>query len=144
MSLYIKHNRETYYDLLQRVRTEGDWESWLSFFLTGVYETATQAAHTSKSILHLFQGDQKQIESLGRSAGTTLQVFKKLQLMPLTNITRLAQEAEITIPTVTAALGRLQEIGIVHEITSKRRHKLYSYANYIYLLSEGTEITSRY
>lgn len=144
LSLYIKQNREVYYDLLQRVRTEGDWESWISFFLTGVCETATQAAQTSRSILHLFRDDQKKIESLGRSAGTTLQVFKKLQLMPLTNITRLAQEADITIPTVTASLGRLQELGIVHEITSKRRHRLYSYANYIYLLSEGTEVISKW
>ncbi len=144
LSLYFKQNREVYYDLLQQVRTEGDWESWLSFFLTGIYETATQAAHTSKSILHLFQEDQKHIESLGRSAGTTLQVFKKLQLTPLINITRLAQEVEITIPTVTAALGRLQELGIVREITSKRRHKLYSYANYLHLLSDGTEVTKRY
>ena len=43
LSLYFKQHREVYYDLLQRVRTEGDWESWLHFFLTGVQETANQA-----------------------------------------------------------------------------------------------------
>src|SRR6266702_7588678 len=55
LSLYFKQHRETYYDLLQRVRTEGDWESWLLFFLTGVHETANQAVQTSRSILELFQ-----------------------------------------------------------------------------------------
>lgn len=139
LSLYIKQNRETYYDLLQRVRTDGDWESWLSFFLTGVYETATQAALTSKSMLHLFQEDQRKIEALGRSTATALKIFKALQLIPLSNISRLAEETGITVPTVTTTLSRLQELGIVREITSKRRHKLYSYTNYIYLLSEGTE-----
>lgn len=139
LSLYIKQNRETYYDLLQRVRTDGDWESWLSFFLTGVYETATQAALTSKSMLHLFQEDQRKIEALGRSTATALKIFKALQLVPLSNISRLAEETGITVPTVTTTLSRLQELGIVREITSKRRHKLYSYTNYIYLLSEGTE-----
>ena len=124
LSLYIKQNRAMYYDLLQRVRTEGDWESWLSFFLRGVQETATQAAYTSKSMLQLFQEDQKKIESLGRSTGTTLQVFKKLQLMPLANIARLAQETGITIPTVTTALSRLQELGIVREITRSEERRV--------------------
>src|SRR5437016_1062192 len=67
LSLYFKQHRETYYDLLQQVRTEGDWESWLLFFLTGVYETANQAVRTSRSILELFQNDQQRIETLGRA-----------------------------------------------------------------------------
>ncbi len=139
LSLYFKQHRETYYDLLQRVRTEGDWESWLDFFLTGVYETANQAVQTSRNTLDLFQNDRRRIETLGRSIGTTLRVFKLLQSMPLVTILRASQETKISVPTVTAALTRLQGLGIVREITSKRRDKLYSYENYIQLLSEGTE-----
>jgi len=59
--------------------------------------------------------------------------------MPLISIPRASQETQISIPTVTAALARLQELGIVRETTSKRRDKLYSYEKYIYLLNEGTE-----
>jgi len=140
LSLYFKQNREMYYDLLQRVRTEGDWESWIDFFLSGVYETANQAVKTSKSILELFQNDQHHIERLGRSVGTTLRVFKLLQTRPLINIAQAAKELHISIPTVTSALHRLQELGIVREITSKRRDKLYSYEKCIQLLNEGTEI----
>ena len=33
LSLYFKQHRSRYYELLQRVRTEGDWETWLLFFL---------------------------------------------------------------------------------------------------------------
>src|SRR6266702_2058766 len=55
LSLFFKQHREMYYDLLQQVRTDGDWESWLHFFLTGVYETANQGVQTSRSILELFQ-----------------------------------------------------------------------------------------
>ena len=139
LSLYIKQNRETYYDLLQRVRSEGDWESWLHFFLTGVYETANQAVQTSRGILELFQRDQQRIETLGRSVSTTLRIFKLLQSMPLVSIAHVSQETHISVPTVTAALTRLQELGIAREITSKRRDKLYSYEKYINLLNEGTE-----
>jgi Fic family protein len=139
LSLYIKQHREAYYDLLQRVRTEGDWESWLHFFLTGVYETANQAAHTSRKILELFQDDQKRIQTFGRSLSTTLHIYTLLQSMPLVTIPRASLETALSVPTVTAALARLEEIGIVREITSRRRDKLYSYEKYIQLLNEGTE-----
>ena len=140
LSLYFKQHRETYYDLLQRVRVEGDWESWLHFFLSGVHETAEQAVRTSRSILELFQKDQQRIETLGRSLGTTLRVFKLLQSMPLMSITRASLQTNISAPTITAALTRLQELGIVREITSKQRDKLYRYENYIQLLNDGTEL----
>lgn len=143
LSLYFKQHRDTYYDLLQRVRTEGDWESWLHFFLTGVYETANQAVVTSRNILELFQRDQSRIETRKRAIGTTLQVFKLLQSRPLISIQQIAQEAHITMPTATAALSRLQELGIVSETTGKQRDKLYSYAKFIYLLNEGTEPIKR-
>src|SRR6266567_6862802 len=113
LSLYFKQHRETYYDLLQQVRTEGDWESWLHFFLTGVYETANQGVQTSRSILELFQNDQRYIETMGRALGTTLRVFKLLQCMQVISIKRASQETEFSIPTITAALNRLQELGIV-------------------------------
>jgi Fic family protein len=139
LSLYFKQHRETYYDLLQRVRIQGDWESWLHFFLTGIYETANQAIKTSRRILELFQADQQRIETLGLSTGTTLQVFKVLQAMPLISIARAAQQTHISIPTVTAAFNRLQKLGIVSEITSRRRDKLYSYEMCRSILNEGTE-----
>lgn len=139
LSLYFKQHREIYYDLLQRVRIEGAWESWLHFFLTGVHETANQAVQTARRIVEIFQTDQQRIETLGRSAGTTLRVFKLLQTTPLINIAYASQETGISIPTVAAAFTRLQELGVVQEITSKQRDKLYSYTNYIHILNEGTE-----
>lgn len=32
ISHYFKRHREEYYDLLQAVRDQGDWEGWLKFF----------------------------------------------------------------------------------------------------------------
>src|SRR6202789_3284805 len=68
LSLYFKTHRTAYYDLLDRVRAKGDWEAWLDFFLTGVKETADQAASAARRILTLFDENQRQIESLGRPA----------------------------------------------------------------------------
>jgi Fic family protein len=66
LNLYFKTNRQKYYELLDRVRSHGDWETWLEFFLTGVKETAQQAADTSKEILTLIEEDRRKIEELGR------------------------------------------------------------------------------
>lgn len=104
-----------------------------------MYETANQGVQTSKNILDLFQEDQQRIETLGRAAGTTLQIFKLLQSVPLINVAQVSQAIQISVPTINAAFDRLQELGIVREITDRQRDKLYSYENYINLLSEGTE-----
>lgn len=143
LSLYFKQHRETYYELLQNVRTEGDWESWLIFFLTGVHETASQAVNTSRSILELFRDDQHRIEDLGRSTKTMLQVFKLLRSMPIISIARVSQEIRVSIPTATTVMNHLKDLGIVQEITQRKRDRIYSYEKCIQLLNEGTELNMK-
>jgi Fic family protein len=82
--------------LLDRVRTHGDWETWLEFFLTGVKETAQQAADTSREILTLIEKDRRQIEELGRPAASVLRVHLHLQRKPI--ITIPATAGLITVP----------------------------------------------
>jgi Fic family protein len=83
LSLYFKAHRSAYYDLLDRVRVKGDWEVWLQFFLTGVKETADQAASAARRIVALFEKDQRQIEALGRPAASVLRVFQHMQRNPI-------------------------------------------------------------
>ena len=83
LSLYFKTNRAAYYELLDRVRTKGDWEAWLDFFLIGVRDTADQAADAAREILDLFNRDQKKIETLGRPAASVLRVFQHMQRNPI-------------------------------------------------------------
>jgi hypothetical protein len=79
LSLYFKANRNAYYELLDRVRSRGDWEAWLDFFLIGVRDTADQAASAARRIVALFAEHQKQIETLGRPAASVLRVFQHMQ-----------------------------------------------------------------
>ena len=74
LSLYFKTHRQRYYDLLQRVRTEGVWEEWLAFFLEGTETTAHQAASAAVQILRLFEADRKKIQTLGRKTASALLV----------------------------------------------------------------------
>jgi Fic family protein len=139
LSLYFKTHRQRYYDLLQRVRTEGVWEEWIGFFLEGTETTARQAADTAVQILHLFETDRKKIRATGRKAASSLAVHEYLQAHPLTKIGPAAKDLKLSVPTVTSALETLTKLKIAKESTGKRRDRLFAYPRYLHILSEGTE-----
>jgi Fic family protein len=139
LSLYLKQHRARYYDLLTHVRETGDWEAWLSFFANGVSETATGATRTTEELVRLFATDRERIRAAGRPTTSTLAVFDALCARPIDKAPLLAERTGLTLPTVNAALERLQTLGIVDEITGKRRNRTYRYSAYILRLSEGTE-----
>ena len=123
LSLYFKANRSAYYDLLDRVRTRGDWEAWLDFFLIGVRDTADQAASAARRIVALFVEHQKQIKQLGRAAASVLRVFQHMQRNPIVSIPAAAQKIGISAPTVAKSLDHMQRLGILREITGHERHR---------------------
>ncbi len=139
LSLYFKTHRQRYYDLLQRVRTEGVWEEWVEFFLEGTETTARQASDTAIQILHLFEADRKKIRAMGRKAASSLAVHEYLQAHPLTKIGPAAKDLKLSIPTVTSALETLTKLKVAKEATGKRRDRLFAYPRYLNILSEGTE-----
>lgn len=139
LSLFLKTHRQVYYDLLQRVRTEGDWEAWLAFFLEGVEETSRQAADAATATLALFEADRKAIEALGRPAGSALQVHQYMQTHPVVSVPVAAMALPISTPTVRKSIGHLVNLGILSEITRRRRSKVFWYTKYIQKLSQGTE-----
>lgn len=136
LSLYFKANRSLYYELLQQVRLQGDWNAWLHFFLTGVLETAEQAASAVKQILELFARDRAKIETRGRSV---FLLHQRFQERPLLSIADAAQHLSLSRPAISTAMKQLEELGIVREITGKQRARIYLYGDYFAILNEGTE-----
>ncbi len=139
LSLYLKTNREAYYDHLQQIRDTGDWEEWLRFFLEGVLETANGAAQTTQVILQIFAEDRCRIETLGRSASSALRVFGQLQAGPLLTITNAAEALHLSVPTVITAIRNLEKLDIIQELTGRPRKRLYVYRRYLDILNEGAE-----
>jgi Fic family protein len=134
LSLFFKSRRAEYYDLLDSVRVDGDWEAWLAFFVEGVRETAEMAVTTARKLEEFATDDRATIQRLGRSAGSALQVHKALQRRPAATIARLANETGLSVPTVTLALKTLQENGIISEVTGRRRSRVFIYSHYLDLL----------
>jgi Fic family protein len=139
LSLYLKEHRTRYYELLDSVRTTGDWEAWLSFFATGVEETANGAVHTAQRLSALAAADRAQVMTLGRVAGSALRVHHALLTRPVSDIARLAAATGLSLPGVRSALRGLTGIGLVREVTGRKRGRAFAYTGYLALLHAGTE-----
>lgn len=139
LSLYFKEHRSEYYALLQRVRTEGDWEAWLVFFLTAVRETADRAAASARRLWELFRADHTRLQSESASTMTVLRLHEILQRNPITSASRAATALGSSIPTATKALRILETLGLVRELTGGKYGRLYAYEQYLAILNEDTE-----
>jgi Fic family protein len=139
LSLYFKVHRDRYYDLLQSVRTKGDWESWIEFFLEGVAETSGQGIATARQLLELFDDDGSKITTLGRAASSALRVHTELKRSPLLTVPVAARKLGMSQPTIQKSLDHLARLGIVQETTGKKRSRIYEYSRYLRILDEGTE-----
>lgn len=139
LSLYFKSHRNGYYDLLQRVRKDGDWESWFEFFIEAVRLTAEQATGTAKKLSGLADENRKLIQGMGRIAGTSLMVHQSLMVRPLTDSAHLCTATGLVPNTVNKVLKALISAGIVEEVTGRGRNRIYVYRKYLDVMNEGTE-----
>jgi len=138
-SLYLKTHRADYYRLLQEVRERGAWEAWLEFFLDGIAEIANQAFDAATRIDDLFKRDRERITAESDRAGSALRVHELLQENPFLTPNLLVERTGLTAPTVNAALADLVRLGIVEEVTGRRRGRVFGYRGYLAILGEGTE-----
>jgi len=139
LSLYLKTHRADYYRLLQEVREHGNWEAWLDFFLAGVAETANQAFESATRIVDLFKEDRERITTESDRAGSVLRIHDLFQQNPFLTSNQLVRETGLSAPTVNAALADLERMGLVEEVTGRRRGRVFSYRRYLAILSEGTD-----
>jgi Fic family protein len=137
LSLYLKQHRPVYYDLLDGVRSEGDWEAWVEFFLEGVEATALGAVDTARRLVALFEEDTRRIQRSGRSAANALRVLTALRQRPILSLSQLCQISAMTFPTANKSMGQLVAAGIARELTGQRRNRIFSYDAYLSILTEG-------
>ena len=139
LSLFLKTHRNKYYGLLQEVRENGAWEAWLEFFLEGVTETATQAFAAGSRIVDVFKTDRERISRESSRAGSALMVYEEFHRSPFLTANRLMEQTRLSAPTVNAVLKELVQLGVLEEITGRRRGRVFAYARYLAILNEGTD-----
>lgn len=139
LSLHFKQHRSAYYELLDRVRREGDWEEWLAFFLEGVQSTAEAAVATAQRLAEMFSADRARIEPHGRRVGSALRVHDALKARPILSMSEVCRMTGLSFPAASSAMDLLVELVIARELTGKRRNRLFVYDGYLSVLNEGTE-----
>ncbi len=139
LSLYLKQNRNTYYDLLQEIRTYGTWETWLEFFLEGIFISCKQSIKTAEDMNNLFKDDRKKIETLGRASHSCEQAFNYLKQLPQITAPLLSKALNISAPTARNTLNHMVQLNILEEVSGKKRDRSYVYRKYLNILEDGTE-----
>ncbi|MCP4607519.1 MAG: Fic family protein [Planctomycetes bacterium] len=140
LSLYFKTYRQRYYELLNEVRLTGDWEAWLDFFADAVIHTATKAVEAAQQLMKLSAEDGLRINGLKRISGSAHLVHKAMLERPMASPNWVQEKTQLSPATVNSCLRELEQLGILKEITGQKRNRLYSYAEYIRIMSEGTEL----
>jgi len=140
LSFYLKNNRSEYYDLLMKVRTEGAWEEWLKFFLRGISETSQEAVNTAKEIIKLKDDMTNKVYENSISSIHAIRLINLLFDRPLISSKDIADRLNISSVTANNLVGRFEEIGILNEITGKKRYKMYLFKEYVDIISRGTNI----
>jgi len=140
LSLYFKTHRQAYYDHLDQIRQDGDWESWLSFFAEAVEHTANDAVQVAELLMKQSEQDATLIQEQGRYSGTLAKLHMALLKRPLATAAWLKKQTGLANATVQSGIQRLEDLGLLREITGKQRDRVYAYDAYIEILNRGNEL----
>lgn len=134
LSLYFKEHRQYYYDLLNSIRANGDWETWLQFFAEAVTTTATQAVTSIRKLAGMAETDAATIATVGRAAPSVRAIHVAMLERPIVSAGWLADKTGLTPATVNKALVRLESLGIIRKLGDNKRNRLFAYSRYMDIL----------
>ena len=132
LSLYLKRNRLDYYDALMAVRHEGDWESWLSFFVRGVAETAEEATVNARSIVALREEQRNRIVE-EHAPTNALRLLDLLFRRPMVDVNLVKDELEVSFATANKLVEQLERLNFVTETTGRKRDRIFRFEPYLKL-----------
>ncbi len=135
LSGYLKQHQMEYYRRLSIIRTEGNWESWVAFFLEGVASAAAEAEHSIIAVASLVSADRRRLLNSPKAGPASYRLFEMLPMMPRFTVERVRQKLDTSFPTANAAVQVLCDLGIVAEMTGQKKNRTYSFQHYIELLT---------
>ena len=138
ISYFLKKNRVEYYDRMAEVRTKGNYEQWIIFFLQAIMESAGDAASAIDELITLHDTNTSVISKLGRASKNTMLVFDYLESNPIIDIGKTAEALSITFNTASSAVRRLVDAGILVQTGGGGRNRTFAYEAYLDILRKGT------
>jgi Fic family protein len=130
VSGYLKQHQAEYYRLLSGISNEGDWEAWVAFFLEGLISAAEDAQRRVVKLVSLVTQDRRRLVASPDIGAASYRLFEMLPEMPIFTTERVKEKLKVTFPTAGKAVQALEKIGIVKEVTGKRKGRVYGYLKY--------------
>lgn len=138
ISYFLKKNRVEYYDRMTEVRSKGNYEQWVKFFLQAIAESAKDAIAAIDELTALHDKNIDLVAGMGRASKNAMLVFRYLEANPIIEIGKTAEALGITFGTASNAVERLSSAGILEQITTGRRNRTFAYKDYLAILRKGT------
>lgn len=138
ISYFLKRNRLEYYDRMTAVRQKDDYEQWVKFFLLAVYESAEDAVQTIEQLTKLHDRNEKLASQMGRASKTTLRLLDYLEGSPIIEIGKTAQALALSFTTVSSAVNRLVDAGVLEKTDNANRNRTFAYRDYLDILRRDT------
>lgn len=136
LSGYLKQHQSEYYRRLLAIRTDGDWEGWVQFFLEAVQNAAAESERGVVALASLVANDRRRLLAHPKANAISYRLFELLPTMPRLSVDRVCEALQTTFPTANAAIKLLEALGILAELTGQRKNRTFSYAAYVQLLSQ--------
>ena len=137
LSHYLKRFRQEYYERLQAVRDQGDWENWLKFFLRGVADVSDEATIVARKIVELRESNRRLLtEKMGKGAGTAIAIMERLFDHPIVTVRAIAEDHDLSVPRANTVVNELTKLGVLKEITGRQRDRIFSYEGYLSLFQD--------
>jgi len=140
LSLFFKRHRQEYYTRLGAIRTDGDWEGWLAYFLEGIAVVADESVTLIRSLFDVLTKDRSRYLHSGGATVVGARLFESLPQHPLVTVKSVVKICDTTKPTAAKAIGSLTAAGILEEVSGRSRDRAWAYRQYLDLLREGTEL----
>ena len=136
LSGYLKLHQSEYYRRLSAIRTDGDWEGWVQFFLEAVQNAAAQSERAVVALASLVANDRRRLLTHPKANAVSYRLFELLPTMPRLTVDRVCEAVQTTFPTANSAIKLLEELGILAELTGQKKNRTFSYVAYVHLLSQ--------
>lgn len=138
ISYYLKKNRIEYYDRMSEVRNKDNYEQWIKFFLNAIKESADESVETIKKLSELHNVNINKIDAMGRASKNARAVFDYLEQNPIIDIGKTAEELNLAFSTVSLAVNRLVDAGILIQTNNANRNRVFAYEDYLSILRKDT------
>lgn len=138
ISFFFKRNRIEYYDRLTEVRTKGNYEQWVKFFLLAITESAQDAISTIEELLKLHDQNIEMVRNTGKASKTMIKVFNYLEKSPIIDIKKTSKALGISFNAASNAIHSLVALGILQQTENIRRNRVFAYEGYLRILRKDT------